>query len=491
MRRAFEPQLRLDCDPVVTVQLNLNCRDEIIPILRALQHIYSRPDLRSEILELVGKDVNRSSRSDRGREGLSYWCVLVLAAVRIGCNLDYDKLHDLAENHRKLRQIMGIGDWDDEPVFSARQIEENVIKLRPETLEKVNQLIVSAGHQLDPDAVKQMRTDSFVVETNIHYPTESSLILDGLRKILEIAPLVAVFAGVVGWRQHKHLWKKAQQYGRNISRLSRQKKKQGFEERLKKAYQRLFGLAEKITSRAEELLVRCDESDLRDSMVLGKCAELKDFLQATKQVCGTAYSRVVLGETVPNSKKLFSIFERHTQLYKRGKDKTPLQFGRLVLVTEDSAGFIAHYHILPRDKNDGDVVVEQTRILQERMNQQVEAISFDRGFHSPENQEELAKIVPHVCLPKPGAKQSKEQENEATDTFRRLRRRHPGIESGIGALQSGNGLKRCRDRSEKGFNCYVGLGVLGRNLHVLGKHLLAREAPRCEAATSFRQRAAA
>ena len=117
MRKAFSTQTRLDCRTVLDVELNLNCRDEIIPILRALQHIYSQPELRDDILSRVAQDVNPESRDDLGREGMDYWQIVVLASVRLGCNLNYDKLQDLAEQHRVLRHIMGIGDWDDKTDF--------------------------------------------------------------------------------------------------------------------------------------------------------------------------------------------------------------------------------------------------------------------------------------------------------------------------------------------------------------------------------------
>ena len=134
------------------------------------------PQLRRELLALVGKDVNKGTSRKRGRRGMNYWEITVLAAARLGCNLDYDKLQDLAENHRSLRQIMGIGDWQDEEVdFDWRRIEDNLIKLRPETLKKINDLIVRAGHVLEPKAIASVRGDTFVVETNIHYPTESTL----------------------------------------------------------------------------------------------------------------------------------------------------------------------------------------------------------------------------------------------------------------------------------------------------------------------------
>ena len=109
-RVAFDPQLRLGSTPILDVELNTGCRDEIIPILRALQHIYSKPSLRDAVLREVGNDVNATTSPKLGREGLSYWEILVLAAVRLGCNLDYDKLQDLAENHRNLRAVIGLDD---------------------------------------------------------------------------------------------------------------------------------------------------------------------------------------------------------------------------------------------------------------------------------------------------------------------------------------------------------------------------------------------
>ena len=100
---------------------------------------------------------------------------------------------------------------------------------------------------------------------------------------------------------------------------------------------------------------------------------------------------------------------------------------------------------------------------------------------------ELAQIIAHPCLPKPGAKQSAKQDENATLQFRQARQSHPGIESVIGALQSGNGLQRCRDRSELGFDRYLALGILGRNLHMLGRLVIARKDELCAAAKSLRR----
>ena len=314
-----------------------------------------------------------------------------------------------------------------------------------------------------------MRGDSFVVETNIHYPTDSSLIADGLRKVLGIAVTLAGLFGLIGWRQHKHLYRKARRLVRKIERIAA-RKGNDYQERMKKPYRELLEVAEMLLTRADtlrETVQKYGTFTSAETLALDK--ELETFVRRTRQVCDLARRRVLEGETIPNDEKLFSIFETHTQLYKRGKAGEPVQFGRLTLVYEDGAGFITHYYVLPRDQGDRDVVVEQTRVVQKRHQGKIRRGSFDRGFHSPEIQKELAEILEHPCVPMPGSKQAAEQEKTASVEFRNARQSHPGIESAIGALQSGNGLKRCRDRSEKGFERYIGLGCAGTQSSCVGQ----------------------
>jgi len=174
-------------------------------------------------------------------------------------------------------------------------------------------------------------------------------------------------------------------------------------------------------------------------------------------------------------------------LIKRDKEPNPLEFGHNVLVIEDTAGFVCHYEVLGNGVQDVEVVVPVMKKLQKRFGGKIERASFDRGFHSPENQKELAKLVKHACLAAKGSEKGQEQQEQSSAEFRESRRRHPGVESAIGALQSGNGQERCRDRSKRGYERYVGLGMLGRNLHVLGKLLIARADAECQAGKSRRK----
>src|SRR3954447_3933334 len=138
----------------------------------------------------------------------------------------------------------------------------------------------------------------------------------------------------------------------------------------------------------------------------------------TFYACDQARRRVLQEETVANGEKLFSLFEPQTQLIKRGKVPQPVEFGHRVLVIEDGAGFVCHYAILPRGDEDSEVVVEQMRQVQARLGGRIRSASFDRGFHSPDNQRALAELVAQPCLPVKGHVQRR---------ARSVRRRWPSV----------------------------------------------------------------
>ena len=487
MRKSNHPQLRFDCVSISDLQLNVECRDEIITLLSGLQHVYFHIELRSRLCELVASDVNAQSRADVGREGLSYWQILVLAVVRLGLNVDYDKLQDLCENHRSLRVMLKVGDWEEDQNFGWRRLRDTICLLRPATIKQINESIVGYGHELDSRAAERVRADSFVIETNIHYPTESSLMWDGSRKIFEVVSRLLKTIDMPGWRQADHLRKRIKEQVREVARISASQSPQ-VKRGLNEAYRKLLKRMDTLLERARELIAASDSLSL-DLAEHGLIEQLENWIELTSRVMDTAFRRTQLGETVPNDDKLFSLFETHTQLYRRGKAGEPNQFGRLALIFEDGAGFISHYHLMDRTAQDADVAVEQTREAQRVHKGQIIKASFDRGFHSEQNEQDIASVVNEPCMPPRHRTQYAKCLANASVSFHESRKSHPGIESAIGALQCGNGLKRCRDRTEIGLERYLGLAILGRNFHVLGKLLIARANPKCEAATNHRQAA--
>ena len=285
--------------------------------------------------------------------------------------------------------------------------------------------------------------------------------------------------------------KKAKRLVREVASISASKSPR-VKATLNAAYGKLLDHANNILERAktlEEKAQKVVSQSSSTSEIAFLCTQITNWIALTSQVCNTAYRRTQLGENVANDEKIFSLFETHTQLYRRGKAGQPNQFGRLALIFEDGAGFISHYHLMARDVTDESVLCEQTRTAQQRHNGAIQEASFDRGFYSKENERELQKIIDAPCLPPRHRNQYADCIENATIQFRNSRQSHAGVESAIGALQCGNGLKRCRDKTEKGFERYLGLAILGRNLHVLGKLLIARASPDALACKSKRNAA--
>jgi transposase, IS5 family len=192
-------------------------------------------------------------------------------------------------------------------------------------------------------------------------------------------------------------------------------KQAGAARRRKRAYQPLLKLTRTLLERARQLVqqatavavVSRDVAGLLPSS--GVSQELDHYVRLTEQALSQAHRRVVRGEQVPNAVKLFSIFEPHTELIHRGKTPQPVEFGHKVLILEDTVGFVVHYEVLGKGVQDQDVGVSALATAQQAVGGKIRSASFDRGFHSPANQERMAEIVAHPCLPMRGAKQESRQ----------------------------------------------------------------------------------
>jgi len=187
MRRSFNPQLELGATPIEEIRFNPRSRDDIPQLLRGLQFIYSSPTTRAAVLEVLQKHIGVDVDFDNGRPGMDLWILLVLGTLRLGLNCDYDRLHDLVNEHKTIRAMLGHGDWQDEHLYGLQTLRDNVVLLSEETLQEINVIVVKAGHSLikkkDGDGLKG-RCDSFVVETHVEYPTDSGMLWDAMRKAI-------------------------------------------------------------------------------------------------------------------------------------------------------------------------------------------------------------------------------------------------------------------------------------------------------------------
>jgi len=479
MRYRFIPQMTLRTVEIGDIVFDISSRHELVPILMALQHLYvSCKEELVQILLLIQRDFESAGKMNCGCIGMSYWEALVLAAVRLGCDMDFDQLADLASNHRKLREMLGLSDWDQKK-YSRSTIHENLDLLDPATVRAIKDIIVGIGHNLVKEPLKKVRGDSFVLKKNIHHPTDTNLLYDGISKMIDIITKVASKFEIPGWRKHDYLKREARIVRNKITRVARSRASNR-DERLKKLYNIMIEHSDKIREKAIATTIELNRKMRAEGLILSDywknhLSELQYFIGGTEYVCELARRRILEGENIPNPDKVFSLFEPDTELINRGKTPQPIEFGHRVLVIQDSAGFIIHDQVLGIGFTDEKIITEVMRKLQERYEGQIRAASFDKGFWTPNNFKELSEFIDLVVLPKKGKRNETEQVREGGQEFRKVRKWHSGIESGIHALTAGNGMKVCRDKGARGYERYVAMAILGRNLHVLGNILLEKE----------------
>ena len=213
MRQRFEQQMNLRIVAISDVKFPLKSRDELPPVLMALQYIFITPDLNKKVFELLEKKVC-SDKKKTGRKGMDLWHMLVLAVVRHALGTNWDRLEYLANYDLLLRSVMGVHATafiEDEKIeFSYQTILDNVSLIDEDLLWQINLLVVDAGHKLvkkKEDEALKLKTDSYAAETDVHFPTDLNLLWDSVRKCLDMVGALQKIASLNGWRKIKNIRK--------------------------------------------------------------------------------------------------------------------------------------------------------------------------------------------------------------------------------------------------------------------------------------------
>ena len=477
MRLVINTQANLDEIDISAISLDIKSRDAMVKVLRGLQYIWVNKKLREQILNLLASKIKLSnSKMMLGRKGICLWNIFVMAVVRTSLNMDYDLLHDQVNNHRSLRQILGHGEIFDNHQYSLQAIKDNMKLLNVELLAEINQLVVKAGHQALNKEGNPLKTrcDSFVCKRNVEYPTDLNLLLDAERKVINVTRELSEKYNIEGWRQGQYNYKKLKKLMRAAQASKKggtktEKQKNSKEEKIISAHEEYITLASKYIEKACKTLELIETRSPTDE--IKKCLIDKYISDAKRQI-DQIKRRVIDGEVIPHDEKIFSIFERDTEFVVKGKAGIPVELGIKVCVIEDQHQFILHHQVM-RKESDNQVAVPMISATKKRYSN-LETCSFDKGFHSPENQERLAKELKVVALPRKGKLSKKNQELQSEDRWCKARKGHSGIESCINGLQV-SALDKCPDKGVKNFDLYVAAAVVSRNLHRLGSILIKKE----------------
>jgi hypothetical protein len=486
MRKVIELQAKLGTTPISEIKLDLNSRDEIPKVLMGLQNIYRNGKTRKKLFRVLKKIMPKGINSKVGRRGMDIWQLCVLGVIRLSCNWDYDKLHEMANNHKALRQMLGHGIMDDDYVYALQTLKDNVRLLTQEHLDQINQIVVEAGHELlgrKASEELQGKCDSFVVETNVHYPTDANLLYDAIRKIITLASQECKAAGIKGWGKSKANIKKVKKHLYRIQNLKRstsqdEKKKKQREEVIRKAYSGYIETTETFVTKAAETII--DLMKLNTGVLPLNLLEIEKYMNHARRQIDQIERRVCDGEKIPHGEKVFSLFEEHTEWICKGKAGIPQELGLRVCIVRDQHGFILYHHVMEKQTDDkvGKLMVDEAKARFCNLS----SCSFDKGFYSPQNLKDLLERLEKVVLPKKGKLSSKEKEIEQSEEFLQTRKKHSSVESTINALEH-SGLDRCPDHGINGFKRYVGLSILARNIQTLGNIIQQKQLKklkRCE-----------
>jgi transposase, IS5 family len=468
VRKILEEQVQLGQIDIASVEIELHTRDELPQLLRGLQCLYENKRTRrrvfDELISMVPADINL----DLGRRGMDLWRILVLGCVRLVCNWDYDKLQEIANNHVTLRQMLGHGMLDFEQRYPRQTLNDNLRWFTPEVLDRINRIVVKCGRQalgVSTDEEIHCRCDSFVVETDVHFPTDINLLWDALRKALHLTHQLSKDIGLGGWRQTEYTIRSAKRLFRGVQRERDRDKKSDA----------CLRATEKYVQESGNLLVRVWNAiaELEGERV----EEIRNFVRAGEHQIKLIERRCFNGETIPHCEKVFSLFEPHTEWISKGKAGVPQELGLRVAIMESTDGFILHHRVMEQE-NDAEIGVDMVKDTK-RHYPGLSSCSMDKGFWEPEAFKKICGALDLCVIPKKGKCTPVERQREGRPEFKLLRRTHAAVESAINALEC-HGLDRCPDHGIDGFRRYTSLAVVARNLQLLGSKLQEKELTRTQ-----------
>jgi len=478
MRKVIDLQMEFWKTDIANIEFDLESRDEIPKLLLGLQYIYTTASIRSQVFEVLKQIVPKKSH-ETGRPGMDLWKILVLGTLRLNCNWDYDKVHEMANNHHKLRQMLGHRETDFNSNYALQTIRDNIVLLTPPILDAINQIVVKVGHSIittKKDQQLRGSCDSFVVETDVHYPTDTNLLFDAIRKMIKLIAIICSELGITAWRQSDYNINKVKRLLRGIQRLRRstsknEAKKKEREQLIINKHLDYINVCQGFVFKAKETIQILRELGILSFSQDFRLSLIEHYIHHAERQIDQIRRRIVLDEKIPHEEKVFSIFEPHTEWISKGKAGVPQELGLKVCVVKDQYGFILHHQVLEQQTDD-KVAVAMAQAAKDRF-ENLAGCSFDKGFYSPENKRQLSNILDYVVLPKKGRLSAKEKQIEHIEEFVESRRQHSAVESSINALEN-HGLDRCLDHGLHGFKRYVAIAVLARNIQILG-HLIQQK----------------
>jgi transposase, IS5 family len=460
-------------DPINLFELVPKLKLEFEPELAHLDELLDDDALFNLVKADLLKRCPKSSRL--GRHSTPVEVILRMLVVKRLYNFSYEQTERFVNDSIVLRQFTRL--------YLQRSPDDTTLirwanVIGSETVRALNDRAVELAHSLKATRARKLRIDGMVVETNIHHPTDSALLGDGVRVISRLLRRARKMLPTeeidrLGKEVFRTRNRSVRRTAQKLHRIARRKGEQAKRD-LKAAYQKLIAITQASCSQATQVVEALQSQAVGGAE--GLLERLEHFLSLVERGIDQATRRVLEAEHLPASEKLLSLFEEHTQIITRHKAGKPREFGRKVLIDEVDGGIISRYEVLSQSGSERTRLPESLRAHQEYFGRAPYLLAGDRGLYSVENEKAAHQAgVERVVLPKNGKLSGRRKHHERQRWFRRGFRFRAGIEGRISVLDRTFGLDVCLDHGEEGMGRWVGWGILAHNLRQIARTQVARQ----------------
>jgi IS5 family transposase len=401
----------------------------------------------------------------RGRKGTPVDVVLRMLVLKHLRNWSYAVLEREVRSNLVYRQFTRVGSAK---VPDAKTLGRLGIAVGPAIVEQIHQRVVAIAQENKVVSGRRMRVDTTVVETNIHYPTDASLLGDGVRVLTRTMKRITKLAGTAGAK----LRDRARSTRRcliQIGRASRSRAEQG-KERMQHCYRRLMQITGRVVGQAKRFTreiaagIKHGADPVDQACIEGDRTYLETMIPRVQQVLRQTSQRIDHGNT-RSPGKIVSLFEPHTEIIRKGKAGKPTEFGKMVKIQEAEQQIVTHYEVYDERPSDSDLVIPSLDVHEQQFGQVPRLFAADAGFFSARNEAAAhARGVKRVSIPNLGTKSPERRALQKKRWFRKAQKWRTGCEGRISLLKRRHGLNRCRYRGDSGMKRWVGFGVIADNL---------------------------
>lgn len=417
----------------------------------------------------------RRQSATRGRPGTPAEVVLRLLVLKHLRNWSYAVLEREVRTNLVYRTFTRVGG---DKVPDAKTMGKWTTALGPAVITELHQRLVAIARETQVVEGRKLRVDTTVVETHIHYPTDSTLLGDGVRVLTRTMKRITTMIGHAGTRLRDRS-RSVKRRVLEIGRIARAKGAQR-QDRLVHAYQRLFEITSRVIGHAKRFAQDIRTGIKRSTDVVQQAAldgwreHLELFVPRVQQVLRQARARILRGDTRVED-KLLSLFEPRTEIIRKGKANKPNEFGKLVKLQEGEQQIITHYEVYDRRPSDADLLLTALDAHVQVFDRVPRLVTADAAFYSTANEDAAhAKGVTRVCIPNRSTKSAARKREQTKRWFKNGQRWRTGCEGRISVVKRRHGLTRSRYKGDEGMKRWVGLGVIADNLINISRVLSTR-----------------